>query len=134
MSEEKKELKEGSFLLFKVDDDKKKKESSPDFTGTARLSVETLDKLRANGGMLRMSGWGKVSAAGKVYVSGYIYEQQDGYGDKAPKEQADSFMVTSKIAASMESGPLDDDNSPMPADTSRLDKNTTESDGDSLPF
>lgn len=99
MSEEKKyELKPGTFTMFKVDPDKKKKESSPDFQGQAKLSEETLDLLRENGGMLRISGWGKVSNGGKVYVSGFIEEQKEFTRDKAPQEAVDQFMVTPAIA------------------------------------
>lgn len=133
MSEEKKyEIKENQFSMFKVDADKKKKESSPDFNGTAKLSEETLDKLRENGGMLRLSGWGKVSAGGKVYVSGFISEQQEGYGDKAPQEAVDSFLTTPKIAAAMEAGPLEDGSEPPDAPKRTVQQ--TEEDSSDLPF
>ena len=131
MSEEKKyETKPNTFSMFKVDADKKKKESSPDFNGSAKLSEETIEALRNNGGMLRLSGWGKLSNAGKVYVSGFIEEQKEGYGDKAPQADVDNFMTTDRIASA--TSPLDDD-SPAPADTSRLDR-TVPSDDDGLPF
>lgn len=103
MSEEKKyELKENTFTMFKVDPDKKKKESSPDFNGTARLSDETIKALCENGGLLRISGWGKMSNGGKVYVSGFIEEQKEFAQDKAPQQAVDQFMVTPAIAKALE--------------------------------
>ena len=134
MSEEKKyEIKPGTFSMFKVDADKKKKESSPDFNGTAKLSEETIEALRQNGGMLRLSGWGKMSNAGKVYVSGFIEEQKEGYGDKAPQAAVDDFMTTPKIAQAMENGPLEDD-SPGPAAQPKRTAQQTAEQSDDLPF
>ena len=133
MSEEKKyETKPNTFSMFKVDADKKKKESSPDFNGTAKLSEETIEALRNNGGMLRLSGWGKMSNAGKVYVSGFIEEQKEGYGDKAPQAEVDNFMTTDRIAAATEQGPLDDD-SPAPKTTKKQPVEMLP-DSDPLPF
>lgn len=104
MSEEKKyELKENTFTMFKVDPDKKKKDSSPDFNGTAKLSIETINALRENAGMLRIYGWGKMSNGGKVYVSGFIEEQKEFAQEKAPQQAVDQFMVTPAIAKALES-------------------------------
>ena len=102
MSDEKYEIKEGTFSMFKVDADKKKKDSSPDFNGSAKLSAETISEIM--GAMvnktpipeLSLSGWGKVSKNGKVYVNGYIDIRKG--SEKPPQEAIDTFLVTDKIA------------------------------------
>ncbi len=87
MSESTYELKDGQFNLHKQDPSRKKKESSPDFFGSAKI----------DGTEYRISGWGKVSKDGKVYISGYISLPQE--TTQAPQEQVDQFMVTPNIAA-----------------------------------
>ena len=112
MSDEKFELKDGSFNLHKQEVSKKKKESSPDFFGTAKV----------NNTEYRISGWGKVSKDGKVYISGYISLPQE--TTQAPPEAVESFMTTEKIAQ-VQAG--------EPVSGSQPDYSQTQEDSD-LPF
>ena len=115
MSETTYELKDGSFNLHKQDQAKKKKESSPDFFGTAKV----------NNIEYRLSGWGKVSKDGKVYISGYISLPQE--NTTAPQEQVDQFMVTEKIAQVQAGEPYPEAQQPP-----SVDYNQPQEDG--LPF
>ena len=113
MSDTTYELKDGTFNLHKQDPKNKKKESSPDFFGSAKV----------NNTEFRLSGWGKVSKDGKVYISGYISLPQE--TTQAPPEAVESFMTTDKIAA-VQAGESHED--PRP------DFNAPTDDTSDLPF
>lgn len=99
MSEEKKDQKPGTMVMFKVDPSKKKKENSPDFQGNGCLKPEEIELLKENGGMVRISAWTKLpKGGGAPYISGFIEVQKEWNGDKSAPEAADDFITTTAIA------------------------------------
>ena len=100
MADKKFELKDGQFTLHKQDPSKKKKESSPDFFGSAMI----------DGTEYRLSGWAKMKNDGSgTYISGYISLPQE--QTAAPAEAVDEFMTTpaiEKAKSQPEETPCDD--------------------------
>lgn len=114
-----KEIKEGTVTIFKVDDSKKKSEKSPDFTGSGRLKSEDIDRLKENGGVIRLSVWTKLSKSGLPYISGFVEAQQDNAFTPAPPSATNDFMMTPAIKKAMENAEdtqviSEDDNSGLP--------------------
>jgi len=99
MSEEKKDQKPGTMVMFKVDPAKKKSDKSPDFQGNGCIKPEEVEELMKNGGMVRISAWTKLpKGGGAPYISGFIEVQKPYDGDKSAPEAADDFITTPVIA------------------------------------
>lgn len=103
MSEEKKDQKPGTMVMFKVDPAKKKSDKSPDFQGNGCIKAEEFEELMKNGGMVRISAWTKLpKGGGAPYISGFIEVQKPYDGDKSAPEAADDFITTPVIAKAQE--------------------------------
>ena len=82
--------------MFKVAE--KKKENSPDFQGSGRLTDEDIEAIRANGGHVRISAWTKLPKnGGAPYISGFIEAQKERENTPAPPQATDDFMMTPAI-------------------------------------
>lgn len=91
------EMKEKSFSMFKIAQEKKKSEKSPDFNGEGKLSAEDIDYLKENGGIIRLSAWTKLpKGGGAPYISGFIEAKRE-RGESAPPEAVDDFLMTPAI-------------------------------------
>ena len=91
--------------MFKVAE--KKKENSPDFQGSGRLTYEDIEAIRANGGHVRISAWTKLPKnGGAPYISGFIEASKPYNGDQSAPQASDEFMSTPAIEQA-QSAPVD---------------------------
>jgi hypothetical protein len=92
-------LKEGTFILNKVEPENKKKPNSPDFFGDAKFQ----------GVIYHLSGWPGRSAAGNIKITGYIELKDDQVQDKPTDKELNDFLLTPQKVEPEPSvpGPLD---------------------------
>ncbi len=104
------ETKEGTFSLIKVYPENKKKETSPDFFGSAKLK----------GVEMRLSAWARLTDSGKISITGYIEEKQTQNNEKPTDTQLNDFLMTPEMKAAQASpqssgpAPLDSPEDDLP--------------------
>ena len=99
------ETKEGTFSLIKVYPENKKKETSPDFFGSAKLK----------GVEMRLSAWARLTDSGKISITGYIEEKQAQNNEKPTDTQLNDFLMTPEMKAAQASpNPVEELDSDLP--------------------